>query len=116
MGFIDQLRVIDTALVKNKQSHYVQAWDKTIYFVPLSPNETNKVVTQGSSGESNAAMWTRYVIMKALDSDGARLFSNDDFQALLEFHFQNEVEELYNKMKAIKTVDEAKQDFTTIPS
>ncbi len=110
MGFIQELKEKSGGL--DLRSHYVKSWDKTVYFKPISPAETNRVTAMSLAGESMAAMWSRYVVMKALDENKVRLFVNDDLKTLMELPYQSEIEELYLKMREVVTVAGAEEDFT----
>jgi hypothetical protein len=114
MSFIGELQ--SKAGLQALKSHYVPSWVKTIFFKPISPAETNRIVAMGKPTDSNAALWCRYVVMKSLDEDKVRIFTNDDFQALMELPYQHEIEELYLKMKEVASVEDAGDDFMIIPA
>lgn len=114
MAFIDDLRGIEKVLPL--RDHFVPSWNKRVYFLPLSVKESESAKALMGDSESTAAMWAAYIVVKALDANRVRLFTNDQYQELSDLHFQAELEELYREIKKTKTVDEAVEGFTTTPA
>ena len=114
MAFIDDLRGIEKVIPL--RDHFVKSWNRKVYFLPLSAKESESAKALMGTAESTASMWAAYVVVKALDENRARLFTNDQYQAVVDLHFQSELEELYTAIKKVKSTDEAVEAFTVTPA
>jgi hypothetical protein len=114
MAFIDDLRGIEKVIPL--RYHTVKSWNKKVYFLPLSGKESEAAKVLMGDNEASASMWAAYVVVKALDANKVRLFTNEQYPEVNEMHFQLEFEEIYKEMQKTKSIDEAVDDFTTTPA
>jgi len=114
MAFIDDLRGIEKVIPL--RFHFVKSWKKNVYFLPLSGKESENAKALMGDNEASASMWAAFAVVKALDENRKRLFTNEQYPEVNEMHFQGEFEELYKEIQKTKSVDDAVEDFTTTPA
>lgn len=92
------------------QKHTMECWGIDVYFYPTKPSETaliRKIVTDSDP----LIYWSvETVLLKALNENGVRIYSNACREKLRNTNFQAEVNELAVKMQAKVTVEEAEKN------
>ncbi len=110
MAFLDDLMGLEKVIPV--RSHFVKSWSRKVFFLPLAVKESEMAKVLMGDAESSASMWAAYVVVKALDENLVRLFSNDQYEAVKELHFQAEFEGLFVEMRKPVEVDTAVAAFT----
>jgi hypothetical protein len=97
------------ALVETKKM-YVPEWDVDLYYKPLTTEEIDVTDTEAPSGAGATRRNLQLVILKALDADGKRLFSNDDAEALSSVAHPAVINRITSEMASAPTVEDAKKN------
>lgn len=92
------------------QKRNVPEWECDVYFKRLTTEELDAAASETPEGASASRSNLQLVILKALDKDGKRLFSNDDADALAASASPVVVNGIAADMLSVATVEEAKKN------
>jgi hypothetical protein len=90
------------------QEVYVPEWKRKVHFAPQTAHEvalSRKLIESDAPvSELNVAL----VVIKALNSDGSKMFDPENFQEMIHWKCSLVFDRLAEKMRAATTVEEAK--------
>lgn len=92
-----------------KQSVHVPEWDVDIYFKRITTEELDVSAAETPDGVSATHSNARLVVLKALDENGKRLFSNEDAPALVSSADPKVINRIAAEMVKVRGVDEKKE-------
>ena len=85
----------------------VPEWEETLYYKPLTGEEwdtvNREIGVEATGPRSNAQV----IVLKALDSNGVRLFKNDDASILMEKGFIETTRRVAAAMTTITSIEDA---------
>lgn len=102
MAFIDELKKKAENL--SLRSHYVDGFDTVVYFKPTTPHETALVKKLVRDDDPAIYFVVALVVLKSLNINGKRMFSNNDAAELRKLPFQSDLTELAAKMRFNSTL------------
>lgn len=88
----------------------VPEWDTDLYFRPLTTEELDTASLETPEGASPSRSNLQLVILKALDVDGQRVFSNADADVLTSSGYVQTINRIAGEMAAVPSVEEAKKN------
>lgn len=92
------------------QKRLVPEWETEVYFKRLTTEELDAVALETPDGASATRSNLQLVVLKALDKNGVRLFSNDDAETLASSADPITINEIAADMLSASSVEEAKKN------
>lgn len=109
MRLIEKIAGIFDALPLKKMT--IEEWgDEVIYYKPLTGEEYDTALKELEPNASGPRNNTQTVILKALDQNGVRLFSNDDAETLNQKAFVATTSKIANAMTHVISPEAAAKD------
>ncbi len=96
-----------------RRSVYIQEWDETIFFTPITVLEMEKIMTLAQGGTGATHVWT--LITKAENEDGSKAFGVED-KPFLEQLDWNIITKVTGEIMNIAPVAEVKKTSEMTPS
>jgi hypothetical protein len=108
------MRLIDKIAQKfdglTARSLVVSEWEETIYFKPMTGEEWDTVNREIGGDATGPRSNAQVIVLKALDSNGVRLFKNDDASVLMEKGFIETTRRVAAAMTAVTPIDDAEKN------
>ena len=89
------------------RSMVVPEWEETIYYKPLTGEEWETVIREIGGDATGPRSNAQVIVLKALDSNGVRLFKNDDASILMEKGFIETTRRVAAAMTTITSIEDA---------
>jgi hypothetical protein len=87
----------------------VPEWDTVIYFKRLTTEELDVSESETPDGVSATHGNARLVVLKALDADGKRLFSNSDAEMLISSADPKVINRIASEMVKVRSIEDKKK-------
>lgn len=110
MSYLTEVQKLSKAIGMRRM--FVKEWGREVYFTTTTPAEAGKALQLRGNDKSQAEAWAAQVCIKALDEDGKRLFTNDDYDGLKNTQFSHVFGLLVDEMDKVTPVDEVVDSFT----
>lgn len=108
MSLIEKLKASRSLVEMTKRP--VPEWETDVYYKPLTTEELDIAEMETPAGAGATRRNLQLVVLKALDSEGKRLFSNDDAEALASVAHPSVINAIAADMAAVAKVEDAKKN------